>query len=216
MATHGLEETHDSGRRKALKKLAMGASAATVFPILGQAATPSRDAHAAMGPGSMAMDMNSAPPVPDPNWKPLFFDAHQNETVIALTELIIPATDTPGAKDALVNRTIDLFLNDEEADTQREFLEGLSWIDGRAMKLHGKPFVYLTEEQQTALLEPLSDPANSNPEDLAGVKFFQAIKDATLFGYYTSQVGLDQELHYGGDDYHDSFPGACTHPEHQS
>ncbi len=217
MATQELEGIHDAGRRKALKKLAMGASAATVFPILGQAA-PARDgraAHAAMT-GHGSMEMASAPPIPDPNWKPLFFDAHQNETVIALTELIIPATDTPGAKDALVNRTIDLFLNDDEADAQREFIEGLSWIDGRAMKLHGKPFAALTGEQQTAILEPLSDPANRNPEDLAGVKFFQVMKDATLFGYYTSQMGLEQELHYSGDEYNDSFLGACTHPEHQS
>lgn len=207
------DEVRNAGRRQALKKLAAGAGAASVFPILGQAAP--RDAKAAVhGHGGMTMDAPA--PAPDPNWKPLFFDAHQNETVIALTELIIPATDTPGAKDALVNRVIDLFLNDEEADAQREFLEGLSWIDGRAMKLHGKPFVGLSEAQQTALLEPLSDPGSHNPEDAAGVRFFQAIKDATLFGYYTSQIGMEQELHYGGDDYHDSFPGACTHPEHLS
>ncbi|MDE3180412.1 MAG: gluconate 2-dehydrogenase subunit 3 family protein [Acidobacteriota bacterium] len=210
-----MDEIRDSGRRNALKKLATGAGAASIFPILGQASA-SRPAHGQAAHAAMEMNMGDPPPVPDPNWKPLFFDAHQNETVIALTELIIPATDTPGAKAALVNRTIDLFLNDEEADTQKEFLEGLSWIDGRAIYLHGKPFLGLTEPEQTALLEPLSDPSNQKTEDLEGVKFFQAIKDATLFGYYTSQIGLDQELHYGGDDYHDSFPGACTHPEHQS
>lgn len=209
MAAHQ-NEVRDSGRRKALKQLAMGAGAATVFPILGQAMP---HPHGMRG-GTMAMDAPA--PAPDPNWKPLFFDEHQNETVIALSELIIPATDTPGAKAALVNRTIDLFLNDEEADAQREFLEGLSWIDGRAMKLHGKPFVNLSEAQQIALLEPLSSQENSNPEDKAGVRFFQAMKDATLFGYYTSQIGMDEELHYGGDTYNDSFPGACTHPEHQS
>ena len=52
-------------------------------------------------------------------WKPALFTAHQNETVIALTDLIIPATDTPGAKAALVNRYMDLLLNDgpkSEAD----------------------------------------------------------------------------------------------------
>lgn len=211
MAHH--DEVRDAGRRQALKKLAAGAGAASVFPILGQAA-PHNTGAAMDGHGSMAMD--SPAPAPDPNWKPLFFDAHQNDTVVALSELIIPATDTPGAKAALVNRNIDLFLNDEEADAKREFLEGLAWIDGRAFKLHGQPFVALTEAQQTALLEPLSNLGNHNPEDAAGVRFFQAIKDATLFGYYTSQIGMEQELHYGGDDYHDSFPGACTHPEHLS
>src|SRR5579883_2005445 len=146
---------------------------------------------------------------------PLFRPA-SNETVIALTNLIIPETDTPGAKAALVNRTIDLFLNDEEVDTQRQFLEGLAWIDGRSLRQYGKPFVDLPREQQTALLESLANPENRNPEDQPGVRFFEDIKDWTLFGYYTSEIGLEQELQYGGDAYHESFPGACTHPEHQS
>src|SRR5271163_4643629 len=47
-----------------------------------------------------------------PGWKPQVFDAHQNQTVIALTDLIIPATDTPGAQTANVNRYIDLLLAD--------------------------------------------------------------------------------------------------------
>ena len=45
-------------------------------------------------------------------WRPSVFDAHQNETVIVLTELIMPETDTPGAKAARVNRYIDLMLRD--------------------------------------------------------------------------------------------------------
>jgi hypothetical protein len=208
MMKYDSNNVQSSGRRQALKKMAMGAGAAAAFPILGQ-----RPATAA----TAVMDAAATRPASSPSeiWKPLFFDAHQNDTVVALTELIIPATDTPGAKDALVNRVIDLFLNEEEADAQRQFLEGLAWIDGRAIMKHQKPFVELTTEEQTALLEPLADPASQNPEDRPGVRFFQEIKDATLFGYYTSQIGMEQELHYEGGEYHDSFAGACNHPEHQ-
>lgn len=207
----GTEFPFHAGRREALKKIAVGASAATVFPILGQAG-----AHAATAPMSHeGMQMTGSAPQPDPNWKPLFFDSHQNETLIVLTDLIIPATDTPGAKEALVNRVIDLFINDEDPGAQRQFLEGLAWIDGRSLELHGKPFIALSAPQQTALLEPLANPQNSDARDQAGVRFFEDVKDWTLFGYYTSQIGLEQELQYGGSQYHDSFPGACTHPEHQ-
>ena len=199
-------------RREALKKLAAGAGAATTLPILGQGA-------ALLGDPSKAVracpSTHPAPPV-DASWKPLFFDEHQNETVITLTEMIVPQTDTPGAKAALVNRFIDLVLNEEEPDMQKEFIEGLAWMDGRAFKQHGKPFVQLSPEEQIALLEPLADPGNKNPEDGPGVKFFLKIKDWTLYGYYTSQMGMEQELHYGGCTYHTEFPGACTHPEHQS
>jgi gluconate 2-dehydrogenase gamma chain len=211
MAKNHSSDVQNAGRRTALKRMAAGAGAAVAFPILGQ-----RPVHAATGVTHPAA-MPETPPAPaDAPWKPLFFDEHQNETVTVLAELIIPATDTPGAREAQVNRVIDLFLNEEESDTQREFLEGLAWIDGRAMTQHQKPFIELTTPEQTALLEPLADPGNQNPEDRPGVKFFQEIKDATLFGYYTSQVGMEQELRYGGDQYNDSFPGACTHSEHQS
>ena len=89
-------------------------------------------------------------------------------------------------------------------------------IDSRSLSLHGESFIHLIVEEQTALLTPLADPHNSNPADRAGVQAFHDIKDFTLFAYYTSQVGMEQELQYGGDDYHPEFPGACTHPEHQS
>jgi hypothetical protein len=205
-----MEETSkapDASRRGALKKIALGTGALTTLPILGQAAgTP--------GMGNEAMAAASAPPSAAADWKPLFFDAHQNETVIALTELIIPETDTPGAKAALVNRFLDLWLNEEEADRQKFFLEGLAWIDGRSIELYGKPFVDLSNEQQTRLLTPLADPDNRKPEDQPGVRFFDELKGMTIFGYYSSKIGLEQELQYGGDDYHTEFPGACNHPEH--
>ncbi|HLY62815.1 MAG TPA: gluconate 2-dehydrogenase subunit 3 family protein [Terriglobia bacterium] len=199
------------GRREALKKIALGgvsAGAATAFPILGNGAVPPAMARAA--------HLHPAGPEasPDPDWKPLFLDAHENETVEVLTELIIPTTQTPGAKGALVNRFIDLMLNDEDADKKKSFLQGLSWLDGRSMALHQKPFVGLTPDQQTALLTSLADAGNKKPEDQPGVRFFMEIKDLTIFGYYTSKIGMEQELEYGGDDYHTEFPGACNHPEH--
>lgn len=208
----GSGDKPDSGRRDALKKLALGTGAMTTLPIVGQGG------RRAVGmPGAQAAYAHlQASTKPDPNWKPLFFDEHQNETVVTLTELIIPETDTPGAKAALVNRYIDLELREDETARKKSFLEGLAWIDGRSLKLYGMPFVRLNVQQQSALLTPLADPENKNPEDRIGVEFFQQLKDFTIFAYYTSKVGMEQELQYGGDDYHAEYPGACTHPEHQT
>ena len=203
------ENETSQGRRDMLKTLVIGAGGLTTLPILGQAhlAPP-----AAKGVPAEADSAAQA----DENWKPQFFDAHQDETLIVLTDLIIPATDTPGAKAALVNRYVDLLYNEESAENQREIIQALAWFDGRSLSLHNKPFVSLTQAQQTALLEPLADPSKARPEDEAGVKAFAFIKDLTIFGYYTSKIGLDEELKYQGDTYNTSFPGACTHPEHQS
>jgi Gluconate 2-dehydrogenase subunit 3 len=257
------------GRRDALKTLVMGAGGLTTLPILGQAET-SQAASSEMG----AHAGGDGAAQPEAHWKPQFFDEHQNETLIAITDLIIPETDTPGAKAALVNRYIDLKYHDRQAEVRmafnqaeeivqelanlfcelaggiggssslaalaepllvtlgnryihmkyaeihhgrpEEIIQALAWFDGRALSLHDKPFVSLTQQEQTALLEPLAYPKNSNPEDQPGVEAFELIKELTIFGYYTSKIGLEEELKYQGDNYNASFPGACTHPEHQS
>lgn len=141
-------------------------------------------------------------------WKPLLFDEHQNETVIALTELIIPATDTPGAKAALVNQYIDLILNDGDAEARVSFLEGLGWLDGYAIRKHNAPFVRLSAAQQTEILQALD--GVKLPELEPGAQFFQQIKRLTVDGYYTSKIGID-ELNKGG-----RVPAtfACGHSSH--
>ena len=209
--TRRIEDEANQERRGVLKTIVMGAGGLTTLPILGQA-EPARAAAAAMG---MPMDADAAAQA-GATWKPQFFDAHQNETLIALTDLIIPATDTPGAKAALVNRYVDLRYNDESSKNQQEIIQALAWFDGRSLTLHNKPFVKLTEAQQTAILKSIADPSKAKPEDEAGVKAFGLIKQLTIFGYYTSKIGLDEELQYQGDTYNTSFPGACTHPEHKS
>jgi hypothetical protein len=209
--TKRIEDEANQGRRGVLKTLVMGAGGLTTLPILGQAEL----ARTPMSRMNMPADVDATAQT-GANWKPQFFDAHQNETLIALTDLIIPATETPGAKAALVNRYVDLRYNEESAENQQELIQALAWFDGRSLALHNKPFVSLTAAQQTALLKPLADPENVRPEDEAGVKAFGLIKNLTIFGYYTSKIGLDEELQYQGDTYNTSFPGACTHPEHQS
>jgi len=93
-----------------------------------------------------------------PDWKPSFFDEHQDQTVIVLSDLIIPATGTPGAKDALVNRFLDKLMAPEKKDTQREFLAALAYIDGESMRQHRRAFVYLPKESQLELLTFLAYP----------------------------------------------------------
>ncbi len=136
-----------------------------------------------------------------PDWRPSILDAHQNETVIAVTELIIPATDTPGAKAARVNRYIDLFLKDGAPDQAARFVAGLNWLDGQALKQHGHPFVRCSPEQQTAMLRTL---------DEAKHPFFVQAKALTSRIYYSTQIGF-QELNKGG-----RVPAGfgCKHEKH--
>ncbi len=153
---------------------------------------------------SFAIPAAWAQQVAKPNWKPSFLDDHQNETVIALTELIIPATDTPGAKAAHVNRYIDLFLRDGDQTQRERVITGLNWLDGHSIHEHGRPFVHLTPAQQTAMLAALDAGAG------AGHDFFQGAKWMTVGIYYNTQIGY-QELNKGG-----RVPASfgCTHESH--
>ncbi len=137
----------------------------------------------------------------------MLFDSHQNETVVALSELVIPTTDTPGAEAAKVNEYIDLMLHDVAPDKGHGFLKGLGWLDGHAISLHGSPFVALEEKRQIAILESL-DKAE-DPELAAGAEFFARLKRLTVEGYYTSRIGIAELNKHGVPS---TF--ACEHGDH--
>jgi hypothetical protein len=146
------------------------------------------------------------------DWTPRTLTAPQNELVVALTELIIPATDTPGAKAARVNRFVDQVLTDAPAEVRGSFTRGLTWIDVRSRALFKKDFLAASAEQQTALLTRIS--SDVEQEEAIGREFFQAIKGMTINGYYTTEIGLRQELGDNGQLFLLEFQG-CDHPEHQ-
>jgi len=154
-----------------------------------------------IGASFVAIPVAWAQQAAKPDWRPSVLDDHQNETVIALSELIIPATDTPGAKAARVNRYIDLFLRDGPARQRERFIDGLNALDGRAIREHRHPFVHCTAENQTAMLTAL---------DEAKAPFFRQVKSLTSGIYYSTQIGY-QELNKGG-----RVPASfgCKHSEH--
>jgi hypothetical protein len=129
---------------------------------------------------------------------------HQNATVTTIAELIIPQTDTAGAKATKVNEFIDLILTEwyDEVTTAR-FLAGLSDVDSRSQKLFGKNFVACRKSQQNELLKLLDaeailarkEEAAARSTALAPMNFFGMIKKLTLVGYYTSEAGFKNELH---------------------
>jgi hypothetical protein len=86
----------------------------------------------------------------------------------------------------------------------------LRWIDARSRELFKVDFVTANPEQQNELLTRVSVPHSM--EDPAGVNFFNQAKSFTVFGYYTSKIGLEQELKFEGWI---EYKG-CTHPEHQA
>lgn len=130
---------------------------------------------------------------------------HQNDTVVTIADLIIPATETPGASAAKVNEFADLLLAEwVDAEERTRFLEGLADVDARSRKKFGKDLTACTPAQQTELLELLdlevaamrdARRQGERREPTAAQGCFQMLKWVTLLGYYTSEIGATEELH---------------------
>src|SRR5271165_4288840 len=146
---------------------------------------------------------------PSANYSLRTFTSHQNDTVIAMAEIIVPATDTPGATAARVNEFMDFILADWATEGERtHFLNGLDTIDSKSSDLFDKTFLESTLLQQTTLLRSLDDAVDwahesdrvrdlafpsSRDTQLRG-DFFRVFKYMTLYAYYTSEIGFTQEL----------------------
>lgn len=146
------------------------------------------------------------------DWKPAFFSEHQNRTVIVLSDLIIPETDTPGSKTALVNRFLDLVLAAESHDTQQSFLNSLAYLDGAARSRYGDAFVHLPQASQVELLEFFAYPnsletwGEGQTGDQAGHNHFQNLKGWISRCFYSSEAGM-KALGWNGEPPHGTLAG---------
>ena len=190
-------------RRQVLRTLAAGAAgtAASATWVDSLSALSEQHAHT-RSTGAIAAQ----------TWKPRVLGARQNDQVIVLSELIIPETDTPGAKAAQVNRFVDAVLDRAAPDVRSTFVKGLAWIDARSKALFKKDLLAAAPAEQIELLTRLS--AENSTEEPIGVEFFRALKVMTINGYYTTEIGLRRELGDPGQLFVTEFQG-CDHAEHQ-
>jgi hypothetical protein len=117
-----------------------------------------------------------------------------------VAETILPATDTPGAKEAKVGNFMTVIVRDcyEEKD-QKVFLDGMQKLDEASKKKNGAYFVASTPEQRHDLLVDLDkeqkDYMNNKKAD-DPKHYFRMIKELTLWGYFTSEPGATKALRY--------------------
>ena len=123
-----------------------------------------------------------------------FFDNHQMRTVVAAAERILPRTDTPGATEAGCARFLERIVADHyDAPRQQRFLAGLVDLDQRASARTQHLFVDALSVDQDAVLTDVESAAYAAKADGAE-SFWRDLKHLTLYGYYTSEVGITQEL----------------------
>ncbi|HZQ55323.1 MAG TPA: gluconate 2-dehydrogenase subunit 3 family protein [Bryobacteraceae bacterium] len=190
-----------STRRDLLRILTVTSAA---LPAFGEAGQENKEVETQPG----HLHTGPAIKIPEPS-KPAFFQPSEFRTMEALTERIIPESDTPGAKSAGVALLIDKAIV-ADPTLEEPFRAGLADLNAVSISGYGKEFVELIEHQQIEVLTPMS----LQPDSPMG-KFFAMVKDMTVDAYYRTEAGLKHELGWHGNTYLPAFPG-CQHPEHES
>jgi hypothetical protein len=185
------EDTDGFTRRDALR---IAAGAALALPALF-----TREALA--GPGASAAPAASAP---------RFLTKEEFAVLDELTEMIIPADGhSPGARAAKVAGYIDGRLAEAflpvEQDVQQRWRDGLRRVDALSQEMNGTAFLAAPPEQRTAVLTRIA--ANERDPKTADEQFFRELKGATVRGYYTSEIGIHQEMQYKGNTLLQEFAG---------
>ena len=136
-----------------------------------------------------------------------FFTPAEHALVEELSETIIPAdSHSGGAKAAKVADYIDQFLGETYDDNQKVlWREGLRLVDLMSRHYHQKSFVDSSPEERSTVLQVLSD--NDHMTDLPEVRFFIELKRLTVRGYYTSKIGIHDELEYKGNRILEEYVG---------
>jgi hypothetical protein len=165
---------------------------------------------AVLGEGGCKQE--KAPP-PSPARAPRFFTRAELAMVDELAEIILPAdAHSPGARAAGVALEIDRWLADlpadripEHAGTRQWWKIGLGLLDSLTRARHGAAFLRATARQRAAVVAHAA--AGEGDPRLPEHHFFIALKAATARAYYTSEIGIRQELEYRGNGFLEEFVG---------
>ena len=126
------------------------------------------------------------------------FTEDQLEFIALISDIIIPETDTPGAKELGVQSYIEdqvFVMWDEEG--RNEFLEYMTAFESKAEAELGKPFISATDEERTAFIHKEHDAVFGGDVDWGHPRpFIWRMKEMTISGYFSTEVGMTQVLQY--------------------
>lgn len=127
-----------------------------------------------------------------------FFTEHEMATITILVDIIVPKDDVSGsATDAKVPEFLEFIVKDMPSH-QTPMRGGLRWLDIQSFKQFEKSFVDCTAVQRIQLVDQIAYPEKAKPEMAQGVSFFNLMRDLTLTGFYTSEIGV-KDLDYRGN-----------------
>jgi len=130
---------------------------------------------------------------------PLFFTRDEFQLLDALTDLIIPTDEhSPGAHEALVAPYIDRSVAEAfDPGAKTSWRKGLAYVNDLSREKNGKPFLEASKPQQIAVVTEMAK--NEFAPKTDGEKFFGQLKQTTAATYYSTSLGIHQEMNYKGN-----------------
>lgn len=127
-----------------------------------------------------------------------FFSKHEMSTINILVDIIVPKDAVSGsATDAKVPEFLEFIVKDMPSH-QTPMRGGLRWLDMQCFKQFEKSFVDCSAEQRIQMIDQIAYPEKAKPAMKQGVAFFNLMRDLTLTGFYTSEIGV-KDLDYRGN-----------------
>jgi gluconate 2-dehydrogenase gamma chain len=183
-------------RRKSLKAIALGTLSTGVLidacktpdkpAAVGEAAKAGTDAavsgNLARQPEEIERDKKTVAET--------YFTKDEMATITLLADIIIPKDEVSGsASDAKVPEFIEFIVKDMP-ENQVPMRGGLRWLDLQCNKQFGKGFAALSHEDQIKMVDQIAYPKKAKPDMAQGVAFFSLMRDLTLSGFYTTEMGV--------------------------
>jgi gluconate 2-dehydrogenase gamma chain len=142
-----------------------------------------------------------------------FFTPHEIATITILADIIIPRDEVSGsASDAKVPDFIEFMVKDRP-ENQIPMRGGLRWLDVESLKRFEKPFKELDQKQQLNIVDDIAYPEITYKDEKGndvkkgkkekmgmaqGIAFFNLMRDMTVSGFYTSEIGV-KDVGYAGN-----------------
>jgi Gluconate 2-dehydrogenase subunit 3 len=129
----------------------------------------------------------------------VFFTPAEMAVITVLVDIIIPKDDISGsATDVKVPEFIAFIVNDKPDELQVPLRGGIRWLELESSKRFDKSFTNLSNAQQLQIVDDIAYPAKAKPEFLQGVTFFTLMRNLTITGFYTTEVGF-KDIGYVGN-----------------
>jgi hypothetical protein len=135
--------------------------------------------------------------------QPQFFSPEEFALTDELSDIIIPTDEkSPGAKAAKVAAFIDSYFAQAYAPDQIEerngFRQGLKLFAGKSRDEHIAMFTRAAEHEHAARTRRHGG-AGAAPGLTPEEKFYRHLKALTIRGYYTTAIGIHQDMDYKGN-----------------